>query len=1142
MAVKLDLAQEAIDSKRLKERLRAVTGLLTLRLLGNHPAPQYTLRTSMAQGLGSSVRLGGFELDLNTGELRSLGTVNGNGKVLLREQPFQVLRMLIEREGKIVTREEIKKKLWPNDTIVDFDHSINVAIGTLRRALGDSADKPQYIETLARRGYRLLVAIEWLQTTTEMAPDEAASNMALPSLGGLIGKKVSHYRVLEVIGGGGMGMVYKAEDLKLGRSVALKFLPEELAYDTRSLQRFEREAQTASALNHPNICTIHEIAEYEGQPFIVMELLEGLTLLHHLSLSESKAIPLVPLLDIAIQICDGLQAAHDKSIIHHDIKPANIFLTKQGPVKILDFGLAKLASTEEVEEIGSSKGADISSAGSKQLPSETGTETSGGVHTNLTRTGIAIGTASYMSPEQIRKEKLDARTDLFSFGLVLYEMTAGRRAFTGETGAVVHDAILNQTPTAVHDVNSSVPRELDAVIAKALEKDRSRRYQSAAEMHADLERVRREMHPVRHRLRGWLASAVLLLVVAAGTWIFRDYRNKVTLSADDTIVIADVSNQTGDPVFDDALNTALRVGLEQTPYLNVLAHDKVSEALRLLNLPEDAKVTPEVARQVCLRTNSKLIITSSIADVGNRFRIELNGISCQNGNAIARVREEVARWSEIVQVLGASAAQLRGKLGEPAASVAKFNMPLEQATSPSPEALQQLAEGYRRHVAMDIRGAIQRYKRATELDSAFGLAYAALGVAHGTLGELDLAAAAEKKAYELRTRMTVLTRFLVEGLHYGFVTGEQEKAYPVLLQWVQTFPRDATGHNNFARCLQLLAQLDRGADEAREAARLLPTPWSYNNSMVASIVADRLEEARATFDEAQTRKFDTPDLRENRAVLAFLQKDQPAMQEQWNWAAGKPIADRFLFARSRIEAYYGHFREARLIEQALNPAAKSAVSGPAYWNAEEALREAEVGTSAQAQRLAAKALASDPNRIGQLSVALAFARAGDNEQAQKLAGTLSQDEPLNTVVQNYSLPTIRAAMKLHENDPTTAVEILRPTVKYDLAFADGFNSLYPAYIRGLAYLQMGEGRLAAAEFQKLLDHPGIVGRQITGALSHLQLARAQQMMGDQAAARKSYEDFLTLWKDADSDIPIYQQAKAEYAKLYTSSNRGSRVK
>src|SRR5713226_4280790 len=446
----------------------------------------------MAQGLAGRVRLGGFEIDLNSGELCSLRTVNGDGKVLLREQPFQVLRMLIERGGKIVTREEIKRMLWPNDTIVDFDHSINVAIGILRRALGDAADNPQYIETLARRGYRLLVATERLETTTETVRGGAVSPQGLPVLGGLISKKVSHYHVLDVIGGGGMGVVYKAEDLKLGRHVALKFLPEELANDPVALQRFEREAQTASALNHPNICTIHEIAEYEGQPFIVMELLEGSTLLHHLSLSESKAMLLVPLLDIAIQICDGLQAAHDKGIIHRDIKPANIFLTKQGPVKILDFGLAKLASTEEVEEIGPTEGADITSADSMQPVREAGTETSRGVHTNPPRTRIAIGTAGYMSPEQVRKEKLDARTDLFSFGLVLYEMAAGQRAFAGETMAVVHDAILNRTPTATHDLNTDVPNALDTVITRALEKDREQRYQSANDLLKDLQRLQRD--------------------------------------------------------------------------------------------------------------------------------------------------------------------------------------------------------------------------------------------------------------------------------------------------------------------------------------------------------------------------------------------------------------------------------------------------------------------------------------------------------------------------------------------------------------------------------------------------------------------------------------------------------------------------
>jgi hypothetical protein len=372
----------------------------------------------------------------------------------------------------------------------------------------------------------------------------------------------------------------------------------------------------------------------------------------------------------------------------------------------------------------------------------------------------------------------------------------------------------------------------------------------------------------------------------------------------------------------------------------------------------------------------------------------------------------------------------------------------------------------------------------------------------------------------------------VEGLYYDVVTGEQEKSYVVLSQWVQTFPNDFIVHNNLIRCLGLLGQPGRAADEAREAARLIPSPWSYRSWMFSDIMAGRLEEAKAVFEEAQQRKFDTPDLREDRALVAFLQDDEHAMQEQWTWAANKPIGDQFLFARARMEAYHGRFREIRhLTEQPINLATKAFDSEPAFRKVHQALQEAEIGNPSQAHRLAAKALASAPNRNTQLVAALAFARAGNIQQAQKLADALDQGAPLDTTVQDYGLPTIRAAMKLHENDPAAAVEILQPTVKYDLATPLGFNGLYPAYIRGLAYLQMHEGRLAAAEFQKIYDHPGIVGRDVNGALARLQLARARKMMGDQAAARKSYEEFLTLWNTADSDIPIYRQAKAEYARL-----------
>ncbi len=447
------------------------------------------------------VRFGGFELDLKSGELYPIGTVLGEGKVLLREQSFQVLRMLIGRGGKIVTREEIKSQLWPNDTVVDFDQSINATIKTLRRVLGDSADNPQYIETLARRGYRLMVATEWLESTAAMPRGDAIREETFPEPGGLIGKKVSHYRVLEIIGGGGMGMVYKAEDLKLGREVALKFLPEELATDPIALKRFEREAQTASALNHPNICTIYEIEEHEGQPFIVMELLEGETLRNRISASEPGEIPMVEVIDIGMQIANGLQAAHDKDIIHRDIKPANLFLTKQGTVKILDFGLAKLAASKPATETAL---ADASPKIPASPPSRNATTSSDQIHTSLTRPGTTAGTAGYMSPEQVRKDTLDARTDLFSFGMVLYEMATGRRAFEGDTVAIIHEAILHQTAVPAHELNSAVPRQLDNIILKALEKDRSERYQSAAEMRKDLAKSNvRGSHNVSAYANGW---------------------------------------------------------------------------------------------------------------------------------------------------------------------------------------------------------------------------------------------------------------------------------------------------------------------------------------------------------------------------------------------------------------------------------------------------------------------------------------------------------------------------------------------------------------------------------------------------------------------------------------------------------------
>jgi eukaryotic-like serine/threonine-protein kinase len=1078
------------------------------------------------------VRFGQFELNVRTGELYSADTADGSQRVLLREQPFQILRILIERGGEIVTRDEIKAKLWPNDTIVDFGHSINVAIGVLRRALGDSADTPRYIETLARRGYRLLVDTEWLVigvNTTAPNPDvqPAASVIHSPAQdSGFIGRKVSHYRVLEVIGGGGMGMVYKAEDLKLGRQVALKFLPEELSDDSLALRRFEREAQTASALNHPNICTIYEIEEHSGQPFIVMELLEGDTLQQHLEKIASGPIALNQLLDIAIQICDGLEAAHQRGVIHRDIKPANIYLTSRGQVKILDFGLAKLAASEKTA------GNDPAEASKNEhdQPSAQGVREHARIDASLTRDGITAGTARYMSPEQVRKEKLDARTDLFSFGMVLYEMAAGRRAFEGETVAELHDAILHRTPAPAHDANPNVSSALDAVISKALEKDRDRRYQSAAEMREDLARARKHVPPPRLRLRQWFAAAVLVAVIAAAFWLYWSHRRRVTLSVTDAIVLADVKNGTSDPVFDDALDTALRYEMEQTPYLNILGTDKVLGTLAQLNLPPTTKLTPDVARQICGKTNSKLVISQSISDAGNGYHLQMQALDCGSGATLAKEQANIGKRDEVVHELGVTAALLRGKLGEPAASLARFDQPLEKALSTSLEALQAFTQGQKLFLGGDAEGALKLYQRAVELDPNLAVAFGRMGAAYLFLRNLDLSVASYTRAYQLRDRLTEKDRLAAEMTYYSNVIGDWEKEYSSALRFLEIFPRDPLAHTNLRAAFIHLGQPGRAADEAAEIARLRPSSYYFGSAIQSIRYASRFNDAKSWLARADALKFDTLLIRRERLIVAFATGDRENVEKILKEEEQGKYQEDFLHERSLIEIQRGRFHSAeRLRLQASERNPKD--SNADWWVFLSALEDAEVGKDVRARGYESKETEAPLDRNSKLVVALTLARSGQTEEAGKLADQVSAERPEDTLVQYYFIPTIRASIKLRQHDPAAAIDLLRGTAKYDLAFTGLWDYVYPAYIRGLAYLELGDGGSAAAQFKKLIDNPGFTVRHVIGPLASLQLGRAQKMMGDEAAARKSYETFLDLWKDADPDIPIYQQAKAEYARL-----------
>ena len=1081
------------------------------------------------QGLSTTrVRLGSFELNLRTGDLCSIGGMNGT---LLRDQPLQVLKILIERRGKLVTREEIRRLLWPNDTIVDFEHGINVAIGILRRELGDSAGNPQYIETLPRKGYRLVAAVESVESKPGLElplPAPLAKTSTAPA--GMIGRRVSHYRVLEVIGGGGMGMVYKAEDLKLGRRVAVKFLPEELADDPIALRRFEREAQTASALNHPNICTVYEVEEADGHPFIVMELLEGETLLRRLDVTESKTLPVSDVLQMGIQICAGLQAAHEKGIIHRDIKPANIFLTSRGTVKILDFGLAKLAASQEVGP----QVEDVNTAPDSEKRNGTAEQSAAA---DLTRAGVALGTIGYMSPEQVRREELSTVSDIFSFGLVLYEALSGKRGFPGETAPIVQESILRDTPAPPSSSNPEVPRGLDAVVEKMLCKDPSQRFQTADEVCDALEQVGRRSRLETRRRLIWLAACIALTAIALGAWGTWYWRaSGPILTPDDTVVIAS-TNHTNDPVFNDALYTALGLDLEQSSYVHVFAENKVVAALLELHDSNLFDRSRETARRVCLHTGGKLVVASSIEEQGNGFAIELDAIRCDSNKVVASTRSYALARSDVIHELGVTISRLRLKLGEPASALARFNVPAETAVSTSPEAIQLLLDGYKSALSSDFPGSIPKYQRALQLDPNFALAWAALAGAEAPYAPTAESRFAGERAFALRDRVTAPSRFQIEDIYYTSGTGDELKACSVTDQWEKNYPDDFAAHHNFIRCLFHIGRLDQALAEARETVRLMPAVFTYSELVRANFYTGHFTEAQAALDEAQRRGFDSGVWQAFRSLLGFFRHDERPMQEAWKWAVDHPrdveaayIADGLAFA----SGYYGHLHElARYSDQAVSTA--QSTKNPheaAEFMSYRAAEEAEVGHAAEAKRLVAAAMTTTDRNI-RLLLALALARAGDINAARRIALEEARGAPADTDVQFYSLPAVRAAIELQQKNPEQAIEALRPALDYELAVPDGINNMYPSYLRGLGYLQLHQGGLAVAEFQKLIDHPGVLSRNVTGALTRLQMARAQQMAGDPASALHYYEEFLALWKEADPDLQPLREAKAEYARLKT---------
>ena len=987
----------------------------------------------------------------------------------------------------------------------------------LDRACAADLELRRAIETLVEAD---VAAQHYLELPALVASEWANSLENNPVNGRKVETTLGHFHIKALLGAGGMGDVYLAEDTRLGRKVALKLLNAESTGDPERVQRFKQEARAASALNHPNIVTIFEIDEIEGESFIATEFIEGETLRQRMNRAP---IMLGDTLNIIRQIASALREAHAAGIVHRDIKPENVMIRPDGLVKVLDFGLAKLNKRN---------------SGDNKIPA---------IKELVTQPGIVMGTVAYMSPEQVRGLDVDERSDVFSLGVMFYEMVTGRKPFVGDTASDLMAEILKSSPAPISQLLPAVSPTLEAIIATALQKDRDERYQTTQQLLDDLSMLKSQLeiqstvereisvktgaNPAHKRKPVRLVMlAILAVLVVASAIVFLQIRKRdlTTLTSKDWLLLADFSNTTGEAVFDVTMKQGLTVALAQSPFINIFPEPKARQTLRLMGRAPDERLTVDVSREICQRQGVKVLLTGSIASLGNTYVITLEAINARSGEVVARELVEANGKEKVLNALGRSASGVREKLGESLPSIQKFDAPLELTTS-SLEALRAFSLGREQSYRGHYLRAISFHRHAVELDPNFAFAYAVMAAMYSYTGQPDQAAAAAKKGFELKDRASELEKFLIKYFYFQLVTGELNKVLETLDLWQQTYPQDWRAKADVAETRLMMGQFEQAAAAARETVRLdSNSPLGHELLGKALIRLNRFAESKQAYEQAIQQKVDSVDIRDGLLQLAFINGDDTEAQKQTQWATGQLEEFEVFYRQAEAASFSGQMRTAQqlfrrsieLTEQA------DARELAARFSGEEALNAAVWGLPAVAQTRAAESLAFSRNLVSLRSAAIALAVSGETAKAQALAEEIAAKYPKATLAQTVWLPVVRAAIELGKGHLPDAVTLLESARQAESAAEFWIN-----YLLGQCYLRQQKAAQAAAEFQRILDHRGWSPMSALYPMAQLGLAQSLAKNGQRNEALAAYQRVSETWKKADADFPLLSIAKREIEAL-----------